>query len=254
MPPEPAQGGAGNKKLVIILGTVAAVFGLATIGMGGYFLTREPPKVASNDTSSNQSAQNDSDKASSDKKGDGKQEAKGGEEKSDDKKAEQDDKNDDKEEDNAKKDTSGKASDQKVASARGSLHLPKGSSKSSSGSQKSSSKSSDKAKKPEKKPDKAEEKPVEKKPAGKFSRSAALSALQAAAGAASGCKKPGGPTGRGRVSVTFAPSGRVTTAVVTGPPFSGTSVGGCVAAVFRRARVPPFTGSPVTAHKSFTIR
>jgi hypothetical protein len=77
--------------------------------------------------------------------------------------------------------------------------------------------------------------------------------LNAAAGAASGCKKPDGPTGRGRVSVTFAPSGRVTTAVVNGPPFAGTSVGGCVAAAFRRASVPPFDGSPVTVHKSFSI-
>jgi predicted Zn finger-like uncharacterized protein len=86
-----------------------------------------------------------------------------------------------------------------------------------------------------------------------FSRSAAVSALNAAAGAASGCKKPDGPTGRGRVSVTFAPSGKVSSAVVEGPPFAGTSVGGCVAAAFRRATVPPFTGSPVTVHKSFTI-
>ncbi len=87
-----------------------------------------------------------------------------------------------------------------------------------------------------------------------FSRSAAVAALNAAAGAASGCKKPDGPTGRGRVSVTFAPSGKVSSAVVEGPPFAGTSVGGCVAAAFRRATVPPFTGSPVTVHKSFTIQ
>ncbi len=86
-----------------------------------------------------------------------------------------------------------------------------------------------------------------------FSRGAAVSALNAAAGAASGCKKADGPTGRGRVSVTFAPSGKVSSAVVNGPPFAGTSVGGCVAAAFRRASVPPFSGSPVTVHKSFSI-
>jgi predicted Zn finger-like uncharacterized protein len=89
--------------------------------------------------------------------------------------------------------------------------------------------------------------------AGPFDRSAAIAALNAAAGAASGCKKPDGPTGTGRVSVTFAPSGRVTSANVDGPPFGGTSVGGCVAARFRSAHVPPFSGSPVTVHKSFTI-
>lgn len=87
-----------------------------------------------------------------------------------------------------------------------------------------------------------------------FSRSAAISALSTAASAAAGCKQAGGPTGRGRVSVTFAPSGRVTTATVNGPPFAGTSVGGCVAAQFRRATVPPFSGSPVTVHKSFSIQ
>jgi hypothetical protein len=86
-----------------------------------------------------------------------------------------------------------------------------------------------------------------------FDRGAAISALNSAAGGAAGCKKPDGPTGTGRVAVTFAPSGRVTSANVEGPPFAGTSVGGCVAARFRGASVPPFAGSPVTVHKSFSI-
>lgn len=86
-----------------------------------------------------------------------------------------------------------------------------------------------------------------------FDRAAAMSALSSAASAASGCKKPDGPTGSGRVSVTFAPSGNATTANVEGPPFAGTSVGGCVAARFRAAHVPPFSGGTVTVHKSFSI-
>jgi hypothetical protein len=86
-----------------------------------------------------------------------------------------------------------------------------------------------------------------------FNRGAATSALGAAAGAAKGCKKPDGPTGSGRVKVTFAPSGNVTSAVVDGPPFAGTPVGGCVASAFRSARVPPFSGAPVTVSKSFNI-
>lgn len=86
-----------------------------------------------------------------------------------------------------------------------------------------------------------------------FSRSAATSALGAAAGSARSCKKPDGPTGTGKVKVTFAPSGNVTSAQVQGAPFAGTSVGGCVAGVFRGAHVPPFDGSPVTVTKSFTI-
>jgi hypothetical protein len=55
------------------------------------------------------------------------------------------------------------------------------------------------------------------------------------------------------VQVTFATSGRVTTANVAGPPFGGTSVGGCVAGIFRKARIPAFSGNPVTVSKSFSI-
>ena len=99
----------------------------------------------------------------------------------------------------------------------------------------------------------------EKEPApvaatGPFSVSAAQVALTQAAGNAQGCKKPGGPTGTGKVQVTFAPSGRVTSANVNGAPFAGTPVGGCVASAFRRARIPAFTGNPVTVSKSFSVR
>jgi hypothetical protein len=86
-----------------------------------------------------------------------------------------------------------------------------------------------------------------------FSKASAISALGAAAGSAGGCKKPGGPTGTGKVQVTFAPSGRVTSATVMGGPFAGTAVGGCVAGAFRRAKVPAFSGNPVTVSKSFAI-
>lgn len=86
-----------------------------------------------------------------------------------------------------------------------------------------------------------------------FSVSAAQVALTQAAANASSCAKPGGPTGSGKVQVTFATSGRVTTANVAGPPFGGTPVGGCVAGVFRKARIPAFAGNPVTVSKSFAI-
>lgn len=89
--------------------------------------------------------------------------------------------------------------------------------------------------------------------AAEFNRGAASSALASAAGAAKSCKKPDGPTGSGRVKVTFAPSGNVTSAQVEGPPFAGTAVGGCIASAFRGARVPPFSGPPVSVGKSFTI-
>jgi cytoskeletal protein RodZ len=87
-----------------------------------------------------------------------------------------------------------------------------------------------------------------------FSVSAAQVELTKAAGNAGSCKKPDGPTGSGKVKVTFATSGRVTSANVDGPPFAGTPTGGCIAGVFRRAKVPPFAGNPVTVSKSFSIK
>ena len=100
-------------------------------------------------------------------------------------------------------------------------------------------------------------KPVEAAPpaadAPPFSKAAAISALSAAASGAGGCKKPGGPTGPGKATVTFAPSGRVTTATVAGGSYAGTPVGGCVASIFRRAHVPAFSGSSITVSKSFQI-
>jgi predicted Zn finger-like uncharacterized protein len=86
-----------------------------------------------------------------------------------------------------------------------------------------------------------------------FSKASAISALGAAASAAGSCKKAGGPTGGGKATVTFAPSGRVTTATIAGGTYAGTAVGGCVASVFRRAHVPAFSGSSVTVSKSFQI-
>ncbi|MEO8904065.1 MAG: zinc-ribbon domain-containing protein [Polyangiaceae bacterium] len=86
-----------------------------------------------------------------------------------------------------------------------------------------------------------------------FSKSSAISALTAASMSANACKKPGGPTGTGKATVTFAPSGRVTTATVAGGSYAGTAVGGCVASGFRKAHVPPFSGSAVTVSKSFQI-
>ncbi|HVJ22257.1 MAG TPA: zinc-ribbon domain-containing protein [Polyangiaceae bacterium] len=100
---------------------------------------------------------------------------------------------------------------------------------------------------------KEKEEPAPAAAAAPFSISAAQAALGSAAGGAGSCKKPGGPTGSGKVQVTFAPSGRVTSANVAGPPFAGTAVGGCVAGVFRRAKVPPFSGNPVTVSKSFSV-
>jgi hypothetical protein len=86
-----------------------------------------------------------------------------------------------------------------------------------------------------------------------FDNAAAQSALSSAAGAARACRKDDGPTGSARVKVTFAPSGNVSAANVEGPPFAGTPVGGCIAAAFRSAHVPPFDGAPRTVTKTVSI-
>lgn len=92
------------------------------------------------------------------------------------------------------------------------------------------------------------------KPSGAaFNVAAAKAALNTAAANAAGCRAPAGPNGTGKVQVTFAPSGNVTSALIVSGPFGGTPVGSCVARTFRAAKVPAFDGSPMTVSKSFTI-
>jgi hypothetical protein len=85
-------------------------------------------------------------------------------------------------------------------------------------------------------------------------QAALRSALAAAAEQASSCRKDGDPVGTATAVVTFAPSGRVTSALVQGPPFAGTATGGCIAASLRRAKVPAFSGGHVTVSKTIQIR
>jgi serine/threonine-protein kinase len=77
--------------------------------------------------------------------------------------------------------------------------------------------------------------------------------LAEAAAKAKSCATSTSPTGSGVVKVTFAPNGRVGFAVVVGQPFAATDVGSCVASIFHRAVIPPFSGGPVTQSQSFTI-
>ena len=90
-------------------------------------------------------------------------------------------------------------------------------------------------------------------PGATFSRSAALASINGLRGAAQECKQAGGTQGKTRVAITFAPNGRVTVSQVSGAPFAGTPVGGCIAAAFRSATVPPFEGDAVTVHTSVVI-
>jgi eukaryotic-like serine/threonine-protein kinase len=100
-------------------------------------------------------------------------------------------------------------------------------------------------------------KPTDAKPAdratqGPFNRGVALAQLSASASRAAACRRPGGPSGSGRATVTFTNDGSPKSVAVSAP-FAGTPVGACVSAAFRSIHVPPFTGSPVTLPWSFRI-
>jgi len=88
---------------------------------------------------------------------------------------------------------------------------------------------------------------------GEFDTASAKTALTAAANNASSCREATGPMGSGKVSITFAPSGRPTSVAVTGD-LAGTSVGSCVARLFRQVRVPAFSGDPVSVSKAFSVK
>lgn len=93
--------------------------------------------------------------------------------------------------------------------------------------------------------------PQPPEPAGpEFSREAAQSALEDAAALAATCRQEDTTAGAVRVAVTFIPSGQATVAVVESGVVRGTPVGSCVAAKFRTAKVPPFSGTKVTVHKT----
>lgn len=87
-----------------------------------------------------------------------------------------------------------------------------------------------------------------------FDRDAAATAMARGAAAASACRQDENDHGRTRVAVTFAASGRVTTAVLEpGSIFLGTPIAGCIVAHMRDVQVPAFDGEKVTVHTSVTI-
>jgi hypothetical protein len=60
--------------------------------------------------------------------------------------------------------------------------------------------------------------------------------------------------GTGHLTVTFAPSGRVSDVVVDDANFSGTPAGRCARAAFFNAVIAPFSGGAQRMGKSFVIR
>lgn len=88
-----------------------------------------------------------------------------------------------------------------------------------------------------------------------FDRDAAAKAVEEARLVALSCRTGADdPYGSARVELTFAPSGKATSAVVTGRPFAGTQIGSCIATRFRTAHIPAFAGDYVTVSKTVTFQ
>lgn len=88
----------------------------------------------------------------------------------------------------------------------------------------------------------------------RFDAKAAKRALDALLPEAARCRERGGPVGITRITVTFEPSGNVSSAIVHDAPLAGTSTGACISSVFRRATVKPFTGLPGNVVQHISIQ
>ena len=86
-----------------------------------------------------------------------------------------------------------------------------------------------------------------------FDSDATGAALNAAAQRASSCRKQSDPSGVAVVTITFAPSGRVTSANISGPPFAGTETGSCIASVLRGVKGPAYAGDFMTVRKTIQV-
>jgi hypothetical protein len=94
--------------------------------------------------------------------------------------------------------------------------------------------------------------PSSQKAAAAFDMNAAKAALNNAAALAGQCGQGGAP-GKGKVQITFTPSGKVSDAQLVEGAFAGTAAGKCALRHFRAAKVPPFSGAAITVAKSFKV-
>jgi hypothetical protein len=108
--------------------------------------------------------------------------------------------------------------------------------------------------------------PIKQEPLARpFDKDAAATALSKATAAARECSGAADPHGTGRILVSFAAEGHVEGAAIEaggltrpdgrpiGTDIRGTSIGNCVEGIFRKARVPPFSGSAVSIRKTFWL-
>lgn len=86
-----------------------------------------------------------------------------------------------------------------------------------------------------------------------FDAQAARAAINGAFQRAAVCRGPNDESGAATAVITYAPSGRVTSATVSGV-FAGTAIGTCIADALRGASVPPFSGEGVTVRHTVELR
>jgi len=86
-----------------------------------------------------------------------------------------------------------------------------------------------------------------------FDSATAKTALQEAGREAAACRSDDTAAHFARFAITFAPTGKVSSAEIEGGPLLGTNVGSCMLDAFRAAQVPTFSGAPVTVHKNLAF-
>jgi hypothetical protein len=97
--------------------------------------------------------------------------------------------------------------------------------------------------------------PVEEQPAvRKFDIRALKSGVNDVMASIGSCRNAADPSGIAKVVMVFSTSGRVTSATVSGPPFAGTTTGGCIASRFRALRLPAFDGERRTIRKTVVVQ
>jgi hypothetical protein len=86
-----------------------------------------------------------------------------------------------------------------------------------------------------------------------FNRIAALRVLGVAAQKAIRCRGRGAPKGVARLTVTFEPSGKMSSARIFQAPYAGTPTATCIVAKIGQPEVPPFKGPPETIRVSVEL-
>jgi hypothetical protein len=92
------------------------------------------------------------------------------------------------------------------------------------------------------------------KPLPPFDAKAARAAIDAAAARTKSCRQGGAPKGAAATTITFAPSGKVSTVAINTTRYAGTATGQCIATRLSEAQIPEFGGNPGILKKTIAVR